>query len=294
VVTADGELHRVDADSDADLLWALKGGGGAFAVVCSLDLELVPAGELYGGLVAWPIEAAPDLLAAYREWTASLADEVTPSLRFLRLPPFPDVPEPLRGQPRMALTAVRAGGEEEGREALAPMVDVAEPVLNVMGPLPPAALCRIHGDPEQPVPGMADGFVLESLEADTAQALIDLAGAGADSPLLAVEIRTLGGALSRAPENAGALATVHGAYTVGSAGIAAEVEAAQAVRAHQAGLREALGTWISERSYLNFAESVVDTAVGFEPDAYRRLQEIKSRVDPGDVIRSDHPIPPAG
>ena len=292
VVTADGELWRVDAESDPDLLWALKGGGGAFAVVCSLELSLVPAGELYGGLVAWPVEAAPDLLAAYREWSADLAHEVTPSLRFLNLPPLPDIPEPLAGNHVMALTAVRVGGEEEGRQALAPMLEVAEPILNGIGPLPPAALSRIHGDPEQPVPGIADGFVVEGLEAGTTDALLELAGPGSNSPLLAVELRLLGGALARAPEGAGALATVHGAYTVGSAGMAVDVEAAQAIHAHQAGLREAVDAWCSERSYLNFAESVVDTASGFEPEAYRRLQEIKARVDPGDVIRSDHPIPP--
>jgi FAD/FMN-containing dehydrogenase len=293
VITAEGDLRRVDADNDPELLWALKGGGGAFAVVVSLDLELVPAGDLYGGLVAWPVDAARDLLAAYREWTADLADEVTPSLRFLNLPPLPDIPEPLAGNPVMAMTAVRVGDEEEGREALAPMLEVAEPVMNAVGPLPPAALSRIHGDPEQPVPGIADGFVLERLEEATTDALLKLAGPGSNSPLLAVELRLLGGALSRAPENAGALATVHGAYTVGSAGMAVDVDAAQAIHAHQAGLREAVGAWASERSYLNFAESIVDTASGFEPDAYRRLQEIKKRVDPDDVIRSDHPIPPA-
>jgi hypothetical protein len=76
--------------------------------------------------------------------------------------------------------------------------------------------------------------------------------------------------------------------------MAPDLNAAQAVHAHQAGLREAMDPWVSERSYLNFAESVVDTAVGFEPEAYRKLREIKKRVDPDDVIRSDHPIPPAG
>ena len=71
-----------------------------------------------------------------------------------------------------------------------------------------------------------------------------------------------------------------------------DLSAAQAVHAHQAGLREAMAPWTSERSYLNFAESVVDTAAGFDAEDYRRLQEIKANVDPDDVIRSDHPIPP--
>ncbi len=264
LVTADGELRRVDGESDPDLLWALKGGGGAFGVVCSLELSLVEAAELYGGMVAWPVEAAADLLAAYREWTASAPREVTSALRFLNLPPFPEVPEPLRGNSVMALTAAFLGSEEEGREALAPMLSVATPVLDGIGPVPPAALCRIHGDPEQPTPGIADSVVLGSLEAETAQKLIEMAGPGSNSPLLAVELRQLGGALGEPPEDAGALDTVEGAFSLGFVGVPMDVSAAQAVHAHQAGLREAVAPWTSERSYLNFAESVVDTAAGFE------------------------------
>lgn len=293
LVTADGELRRIDDSSDPDLLWALKGGGGAFGIVCSLELDLVPVGDIYGGMVAWPLEAAADLLAAFREWTASAPREVTSSLRFLNLPPFPQVPEPLRGNPVMALTAAVLGSEEEGREVLGPMLGVAEPVLDGIGPIPPAALSRINGDPEQPTPGIADAVLLEALEAETADALLELAGPGSGNPLLAVEMRHLGGALAEPPENAGALATVDAPYTLGFVGVPMDVSAAQAIHAHQAGLREAVAPWTSGRSYLNFAESVVDTAVGFEPEAYGRLQEIKKRVDPGDLIRSDHPIPPA-
>jgi len=294
LVTADGEVRQVDAQSDPDLLWALKGGGGAFGIVSSLELSLVEVGELYGGMVAWPIEASADLLAAFREWTATAPRELTSSLRFLNLPPFPDIPEPLRGKSVMALTAAHLGSEGEGREALAPMLGIADPLLDGMGPIPPAALSRIHGDPEQPTPGIADSVVLDALEADTADALLELAGPGSGNPLLAVELRQLGGALAEAPEDAGALAALDGAFALGCVGVPMDVSAAQAVHAHQAGLREAMAPWTSERSYLNFAESVVDTAVGFDADAYRRLQEIKAKVDPADVIRSDHPIPPAG
>jgi len=292
VVTADGEVRHIDAESDPDLLWALKGGGGAFGVVCSLELSLVEVPEIYGGMIAWPVEASPDLLEAFRQWTATAPREVTSSLRFLNLPPFPEVPEPLRGKSVMSLTAAFLGSEEEGREALEPMFSVATPVLDGFGVVPPAALSRIHGDPEQPTPGIADSVMLDALEPDTVAALLTAAGPGSNTPLLAVELRHLGGALAEAPEDAGALATVSGAYTLGFVGVPMDVSAAQAVHAHQAGLREAVAPWTSERSYLNFAESVVDSAAGFDAEAYRRLQEIKTRVDPADVIRSDHPIPP--
>ena len=236
---------------------------------------------IYGGMVAWPVEASADLLEAFREWTATAPEELTSSIRFLNLPPFPEVPEPLRGNSVMALTAVFLGSEDEGREALEPMLSVATPVLDGIGVVPPAALSRIHGDPEQPTPGIADSVMLDALEPETVAALVEAAGPGSNSPLLAVEMRQLGGALAEAPEDAGALATVDGAFALGFVGVPMDVNAAQAVRAHQAGLREAMAQWTSERSYLNFAESVVDTAAGFDAEAYRRLQEIKATGRPG-------------
>ena len=152
LVTADGELRRVDADSDPDLLWALKGGGGAFGVVCSLELSLVEVPEIYGGMVAWPVEASADLLAAFREWTASAPRELTSSIRFLNLPPFPEIPEPLRGKSVMSLTAAFLGSEDEGREALAPMLGVATPTLDTVGFWRPTRCAASTATPSSPRP----------------------------------------------------------------------------------------------------------------------------------------------
>ena len=104
VVTADGELVRADPAHNEDLFWALRGGGGSFGVVTALELELQPVAEPYAGSLMWPAEHAPEILHAYREWAATVPDELTSGVRFLCLPPIPEVPEPLRGRPMVDVT----------------------------------------------------------------------------------------------------------------------------------------------------------------------------------------------
>ena len=220
MVTADGELRRVDAESDPDLLWALKGGGGAFGVVCSLELALVEAGEMYGGMVAWPIEAVARPAGRLREWTATAPRELTSSLRFLNLPPFPEVPEPLRGNSVVALTSGLLGSEDEGREALAPMLGVATPLLDGIGLVPPAALSRIHGDPEQPTPGIADSLILDCARARDRRDAGRARRARLEQPVAGGGDAAPGRRAGRAAEDARRAGhSVNGAYALGFVGM---------------------------------------------------------------------------
>ena len=89
LVSADGEARRVDAGNDADLFWALRGGGGAYAVVTALQVDLVPVSEAFGGAIVLPAEAGAGAIRAYRDWAAAAPEEVTSSVRFLRPPTCP-------------------------------------------------------------------------------------------------------------------------------------------------------------------------------------------------------------
>ena len=109
VVTADGELVRTDRDNEPDLFWALRGGGGSFGVVTALEFSLYPLTEAYAGMIAWPAERGPEVIAAYLDWIRDLPDEMTAWARFLTLPPLPEVPEPLRANPIVDVTAAFAG-----------------------------------------------------------------------------------------------------------------------------------------------------------------------------------------
>src|SRR3712207_5782473 len=97
VVTADGELIKVSAYENADLFWGLKGGGGNFGIVTSLELALYPITQVFGGNLFYPVEKAAEVLELYSRWSEELPEEVTSAVAFLNVPPMPELPEPIRG-----------------------------------------------------------------------------------------------------------------------------------------------------------------------------------------------------
>ncbi|MEU4673478.1 FAD-dependent oxidoreductase, partial [Amycolatopsis sp. NPDC023774] len=97
VVTADGELRHVDAESEPELFWALRGGKGNFAVVTALEFALFPVARLYGGGIYFPGERMADVLRAWTAWHPGTPETMVSSFAVLRLPPLPELPEPLRG-----------------------------------------------------------------------------------------------------------------------------------------------------------------------------------------------------
>ena len=154
VVTADGEARTVDANNEPDLFWALRGGGGGYAIVTALHLDLIPLAEVYGGVLIFPAEVGAEAVRAYRDWTQTVGEEVTSVVRFLRPPPFPDVPEPLRDKPLLTIDAACIVDEAEGERLIAPLRELGEPIMDTFAQMPVAGLSRIHMDPEQPVPGL--------------------------------------------------------------------------------------------------------------------------------------------
>ena len=105
VVTADGRAAQHHAVDEPDLFWALRGGGGDYAIVTALHLTLLPIAEVYGGMLIFPAELGAAAFRAYRDWAATAPEEVTSVIRLLRPPPIPDVPEPLRGVPLITIDA---------------------------------------------------------------------------------------------------------------------------------------------------------------------------------------------
>jgi FAD binding domain len=109
IVTADGAIRRIDAETDPDLFWAVRGGGGSFGAVTAIEFALFPLAEVYAGVMLWPIERASEILHAWREWTAEMPEDMTTVGRLLQLPPIPDIPEPLRGRSFVAVQAFYLG-----------------------------------------------------------------------------------------------------------------------------------------------------------------------------------------
>lgn len=293
LVAADGRLLRVDHDHEPDLFWALRGGGGSFGVVTAIELRAFPITDVYAGLLWWPVERGEEVLHCWRElMERGTPDELTTVGRYMQLPELPEVPEPMRGRSFVVLEAFHLGEPAEADELLAPL-RALDPENDTLDFIPVEALSYLHMDPEQPAPFVGDGLLLAELPAEAIDKLVRIAGAGSGSPLLSVEIRQLGGELSRPRAGGGARSAVDAPYAMFSAGFAPDPQAATAVGAYVEHLNTGLAPWTAQEMYLNFAETRRDPSSLWSEHAYRRLRQIKGRVDPDDVIRSNHPIAPA-
>jgi hypothetical protein len=290
VVTANGRQVRADADSEPDLFWALRGGGGSFGVVTSLELELFPVSELYAGVLFWPQERAAEVLKAWAGWTAGLPDEMTSLGRLLNVPPLEEIPEPVRGRSFVVVEAAWLGDEASGAEHLAPLRELG-PEMDTFATIPPTGLAGLHMDPPEPVPGAGDGMSLADFAGEAVDALVGVVGPGTDSPLVSIEVRHMGGAAARRDSDHGALAAVDAGYSLYAVGMAADAGMKQAVEQRLDQVQSALAPWDAGR-ILNFADRPVDPGRLFTEEVYGRLREIKSRYDPDDVIQANHEIPP--
>ena len=293
LVTADGRLVRADAANEPDLFWVLRGGGGSFGVVTSIELRLFPITEVYAGLLWWPIEASEQVLQAWRALTQSgVPDEFTTFFRFLRLPPLPGIPEPVGGRRFAVVDVVHLGTPAEADQLIAPL-RALQPVTDTIQTIPMRALSDLHSDSAHPVPGVGDGLMLTSLPPTAADTLIRVAGTGTASVLTAVELRHAGGEMRRVRPGSGALAAIHADYALSAAGVAPTPAAARAVACGVAAVTSAMASWATSQMDLNLAETSRDPRSFWTPEAYDRLCRIKAAVDPGNLIRSNHPIPPA-
>jgi hypothetical protein len=292
VVTADGRRVRADADSEPELFWALRGGGGSFGVVTALELELFPVRELYGGVLFWPQERAAEVLEAWHEWTAVVPDEMTSIGRLLNVPPLEEIPEPVRGRSFVMVEAAWIGDEAGGSEQLAALRELG-PEMDTFAMIPPTGLGALHMDPPEPVPGAGDGMLLGDLPAAAIDALVGTAGPGTDSPLVSIEVRHLLGAAGRSDPAHGARDALDASYALYAVGMAMNDAMKQTVLQRLDRLQAALAPWAAGR-LLNFAERPVDPAAMFSDEADRRLREVKSKYDPDNLIQANHEIPPAG
>jgi FAD/FMN-containing dehydrogenase len=287
VVTADGVQRRVDAENDPELFWALRGGGGSFAVVTALELRLLPVGEVHAGALFWPAERGEDVWLSWREWVDTLPEDMTTWARFLQFPPLPEVPEPLRGGSFVVVEVCHLGSRAEADALLAEMRRLA-PAMDTVATIPTTALTHVHMDPEHPVPGRGEGMLLAELPEEAVRRLVQVGGAGSGSPLLSLEVRHLGGALGRA--STGALPSLPGRFAVFAVGMAVDAGAARAIDERCDAVLDALAPWDAGYRYLNFSERSADPSAFFPPGTQARLRAVKAQYDPEDVLRANHPV----
>jgi len=290
LVTATGEIMRASAEEHADLFWAVRGGGGNFGVATWLEYELYPVGpQVIGGLAAHPFSAARDVFRFYRDFTASLPDELTAFAGVLHAPDG-------SGTKLAAIIVCYAGSLEAGTAAVAPVKRFGSPVMDVIGPMPYTAANMLFdaGFPRGALNYWKSNF-LAGLSDAAIDAMIDRFAA-APSPMSALLLEHFHGAATRvAPtDTAFPHRTVGYNFLAVAEWLDPAVTAANVAWARDA--YSAMAPHFGAGRYVNYlnADEVTETdavSAAFGPN-WKRLREVKRRYDPDNVFHLNQNIKP--
>ncbi|MCY9786951.1 FAD-binding oxidoreductase [Nocardiopsis sp. EMB25] len=295
VVTADGELVRATPHERSDLFWALRGGKGNFGVVTSMEFSLFPAPTVYAGGLIFPGEASEDVLRLWHAWTADCPEDLTSSLALLRLPDAPPVPEPLRGRLMAHLRIVHLGSPVEGERLIAPFREMDRPpVVDTVREMPYAEIATVYNDPADPSPYRQCSLSLARLDHDTVDSLLEIAGPDSDCTDMIVELRHLGGALTRPPRVPNAVGAREAEFTLTTLSFAPP---GSPPPDHTDTVLGRIRHRSSGSRFVNFLsgpEAADLTSEAFDVETFTRLSRIKNDHDPRNLFRVNHNVPPVG
>jgi FAD/FMN-containing dehydrogenase len=297
VVTADGHLVQVSADDYADLFWGLRGGGGNFGIVTSLELDLYPLKEVFGGFIAYPLSLGREVLSAYVDWTSRVPGTMTSAARLVHFPPAPAIPEPLRGASAVVLMACSVGGITAGETLVKPLQSLGTPLLDSFRRMRYAEIGTIASDPQEapPLLTFGNGGGLRELAPEGIDAMLRIAG-DRGSGIFLVELRHAGGALTRQPEEAMPFG-FRSPWFIGALAAAPTTEALESGKRSVAALLEALQPALTGELLINSLDSSLTSPslvrAAYSADNYRRLVALKRKYDPANVFRFNHNIAPS-
>jgi FAD/FMN-containing dehydrogenase len=293
LVTADGELTRVDAEHEPDLFWALRGGGGNYGIVTAIEFDVVEIEDLYAGAYFFPIERADEVLHTWNAMRPWFPDELMSWASLLHFPPVPDVPAFARGGSYAVVMAAFLGSAADGASLLRPLRDLG-PVRDTFATVPPVVLGDLAMDPLDPVPFQSTSALVDELPGEAIDAMLAAAGpeSGRGPTVSMLQLRQMGGALARPTPGAGARATLPGDISMFALGAIFDEPMGEAVDAALADVDAVLRPYRAGY-YPNFVEEPADASAFFDPETWARLRAVKAAYDPANVFVGNHHIPPA-
>jgi hypothetical protein len=294
VVTADGRLRHVDATSEPELFWALRGGKGNFGAVTALEFDVFPVPRIYGGGLYFPGEWMADVLRAWTAWLPNTPETMISSFAALRLPPLPELPEPLRGNFAVTLRFAYNGAAEDGERMVAPLRAIAPTIMDTVRDMPYSEVASIHDEPTEPLPYYERGITLREFPEMAQDKLIELVGPGSDTTMWIAELRALGGAWDREPAVPNAVATRGLPYSLLGVEVGPLSEQPR-LKKSIAALLDGMAPWQGDRRLVNnlAPEEAVDAAAIYGPERYARLAAVKKAYDPTNMFRINHNVAPA-
>jgi FAD/FMN-containing dehydrogenase len=290
IVTADGEILHVDDETHPDLFWAIRGGGGNFGVATRFRFRLHDVPSIVGGILMLP--ATPDVIAAFLAEAEAAPDELTTIANVMKAPPMPFIPEEHHGELAIFGLMAYAGDTDAGERAVAPFRALAEPLADLLRPMP---YPEIYLPDEEDYHPIAVGHTRFADHLDESAPATILDHISSSSAMMAVtQIRALGGAMARVPVDATAFA--HRASRL-MVTVAAVYEQVEETPQHQAWVDDLSGTLLQDDdgAYVNFLGDEGESRIhdAYPGATWDRLREIKGRYDPANLFRLNQNIPPA-
>ncbi|MCX5203547.1 FAD-binding oxidoreductase [Streptomyces sp. NBC_00237] len=299
LVTPDGELRTVDAASDPELFWALRGAGHNFGVVTAIEIGLVPVTRVYGGQLVFDGEHAEKLMRTWAAWTRTVPEKLTSGIGFVAYPDLPVLPDELRGRYVATVSVAFSGTAEEGERLVAPLRAVATPLKDGVRELPYTDSARIYSDPPFPHAYSSTNVLLDGIDEDALASVIKAGGPEADI-MCVLNVRHLGGALTRTPGggDGGAIGHRNASYLVQLITPIEGNDSLPVARSVQDGLHGTLaGRTLGSALPFTFGDgeraTEAQTRSGYEAADYERLARLKGRLDPGNLFRHNRNIVPA-
>jgi FAD/FMN-containing dehydrogenase len=290
VVTADGEVRRVDADSEPDLFWAIRGGGGNFGVATRFRYRLHALPTVVGGMLLLP--ATAESIAGFIAQAEAAPEEFSAIANVMKAPPMPFVPEEAHGKLAIMALVCFAGDAEEGQHVLAPFRALAEPLADMVRLIPYPEIYPPEEEGYHPT-ATAHNMFVDTIGVPQAETILE--HVQTSTAMMGVaQLRVLGGAVARVPNEATAYAHRDRRIMVN---IAALYQGPEEAETHLPWLRGFVDSMRQgdDAAYVNFLADEGEARIrsAYPGSTWDRLREIKARYDPTNLFRLNQNIPPA-
>lgn len=292
VVTADGDVVTVSEHQNQDLLRGLRGGAAVgLGIVTSLRLRLHRLPRVYAGSIVYPLERMADVLACFGAWAPGTPADFTGAVAVTTYPPSAPVPTALRGARRVVVRGAFSGEPEAGCRLLDQLrATVGPALLDTFTSRPPSDLPAVSTDPAGPLAFLQRAELLPDITPEVVAALVEHVGPGARTPLVMVELRLLGGALSDRPDALSPMAHTRARYTLNALGPVPTLPGREDVRSALGRLFAALADSTTGETYLNFLNGEDATPqrvrAAYTGDDWAELARLQDRYDPDRTFRS--------
>lgn len=291
IVTAEGELLHANQESNPDLFWAVRGGGGNFGVVTSFEFQLHPVGpEVLGIDVMYDFDDAKEVVVKAQEYLRHSSDDVSFNLTVMQLPPAPFLPEFLHNKKVVAVSGMYAGDAEQGLQEIQPLRELAKPIVDQTGKIPFVELQK-KLDPmvQNHIPVYGTSLYFSELTEEVMDILINKIE-NAPTPAILVQLWALGGEMNRISpaKTPFAIRDAQFILLVDAMAMNGEEELCQKwVDSIYSGM---LSYSYKKSSYLNAMEVDDEVTKSAYQENYNRLLEIKKKYDPRNLFRHNHNI----